>query len=187
MSDLPLLTWVFVCFHGNIPAFTWTSLSQGRSLHDLLMATVEKLLRRNPPGGNLLTTGYYFLSSNPNTVYCGNNLESKYPNSLVNRFHFSQWQQLLDRVGDSVLAYLFETASLYQEIQGACFVQLTGTPLYNAEPPDTEGQHVLKQGKNRKQINNSIAHGGTSNSEHKQQKRDSRLQSKKITRDANLY
>ncbi|XP_025094251.1 telomerase reverse transcriptase-like isoform X4 [Pomacea canaliculata] len=76
------------------------------------------------------------MSDNPTaSIFNTPDLESRHFNSSVNRLLFEAWETFLSRVGDDIMSYLLEYASMFASVcNPAVYVQLTGEPLYQMWP-----------------------------------------------------
>ncbi|XP_076104815.1 uncharacterized protein LOC143073284 [Mytilus galloprovincialis] len=112
---------------------TFHSFSQVSQQRELLLHVIQKLKKRNEK--NVLILGFSAASDDIGAqVSHIHNLEYRYPNSCFNRLQYPVWSKLLSRIGDIVMTYLLEDASMFLLVPTSCYVQLTGVPFYELWP-----------------------------------------------------
>ncbi|XP_053373779.1 uncharacterized protein LOC123531834 isoform X2 [Mercenaria mercenaria] len=134
-----LLTSVYVCEDSDRCPLPGVLLSHYYEQRELILNAIERILCKKGYGKNILTYGFCLMSPDPFAHSCGVNVESRYPNSCVNRLFYPAWETLLSRIGDTLMMYLLEHTSLFLQITPTCLVQITGTPIHNLSETAVEG------------------------------------------------
>ncbi|XP_064614609.1 telomerase reverse transcriptase-like [Liolophura sinensis] len=99
---------------------------------ELLFRVVGRIKKQGRANKNVLTLGFGMISDDQNgRIGSLPDMEYQYPNSNFSQLHLSVWNKLLSRVGDAVMMYLLENASLFLHVPPSCYTQITGFPAHN--------------------------------------------------------
>ena len=115
---------------------TW-NVEQQSQQHEIILRVVERIRRREGPNSsNLMTMGYYTKSDkSPAQVSASSfNVEYGFSNNNTSRLLYTHWKTLLSHIGDDAMVYLLENLVVFMFASSSCYIQLTGTPLYEQWP-----------------------------------------------------
>ncbi|XP_069105885.1 telomerase reverse transcriptase-like [Argopecten irradians] len=112
-----------------------TNLDQCSDQKDLVMKLIEKLIKKEGTGQNVLTLGFGQMSEDTG-VYMStlSRLDCRHPNYAVTHLNFPKWRKLLSKVGGTMMANILE-ASVFTFVPPSSYVQLTGKPVFELWTP----------------------------------------------------
>lgn len=132
------LATTLVCFpRGARPLPRRWNVEQQSEQNEVVLRVVERIQRREGIGSsNLLTRGYYAKSEKSGAQISTSSccIEYGHSNYSTNRLLYPTWKKLLSRVGDDAMEYVLENLVVFLFVSSACYIQLTGTPLYELWP-----------------------------------------------------
>lgn len=132
------LTTTLVCFPRGARTLprSW-NIEQQSEQNEVVLRVVERIQRREGLfSSNLLTRGYYAKSEKSgaqiSTSSCS--IEYGHSNYSTNRLLYPTWKKLLSRIGDDAMEFVLENLVVFLFASSACYIQLTGSPLYELWP-----------------------------------------------------
>ena len=126
-----------VCTYINGRSLPQTLLLQQQSRQDeVVLRVIERIRQREGRfSTNLLVLGYRLMSDDPDAqISSSRSIEYRIPNSNTSRLQYTPWKILLSRIGDDAMEFLLETRVVFVPAVSSCYVQLTGTPIYELWP-----------------------------------------------------
>jgi len=126
-----------VCTPFNARSVPQSWLLQQHSRQDeVVLRVIERLRQREGRAStNLLVIGYRMMSDDPDAqISSSRAIEYRIANSNTSRLQYTPWKILLSRIGDDAMEFLLETRTVFVASVSACYVQLTGTPMYELWP-----------------------------------------------------
>ena len=138
-SYVLLLKSTLVCSPTGARAMPRSWLLQQHSRQDeVVLRIIERIRQREGRNStNLLVIGYRLMSDDPDAqISSSRTIEYRIPNSNTSRLQYTPWKILLSRIGDDAMEFLLETRSVFVPVAvtSTCYVQLTGTPVYELWP-----------------------------------------------------
>jgi len=136
-SYVSFLKSTVVCTYHSARSLPQTLLLQQQSRQDeVVLRVIERIRQREGRfSTNLLVLGYRLMSDDPNAqISSSRSIEYRIPNSNTSRLQYSPWKILLSRIGDDAMEFLLETRVVFVPAVSTCYVQLTGTPIYDLWP-----------------------------------------------------
>ena len=136
-SYVSFLKSTVVCTCHNARSLPQTLLLQQQSRQDeVVLRVVERIRQREGRfSANLLVLGYRLMSDDPDAqISSSRSIEYRIPNSNTSRLQYTPWKVLLSRIGDDAMEFLLETRVIFVPAVSTCYVQLTGTPVYELWP-----------------------------------------------------
>jgi telomerase reverse transcriptase len=139
------LSTTFVCT--NQPQFKLPKVSSIGLGHKQLIDQVINTLLKRKQTNNVLCYGYKTLSGNSRQGTI-NNIESTYPNTLVNILKGVHFQTLGNVIGEDAMIYLLQNTSIFMECGRGCLYQIIGKSLADVDSSITvERQYVKLKGR----------------------------------------
>ena len=136
-SYLSLLKSTVVCtpFKARSLPKSWM-LQQHSRQDEVILRVIERIRQREGRSStNLLVMGYRLMSDDPDAqISSSRSIEYRIPNSNTSRLHYTPWKLLLSRIGDDAMEFLLETRTVFVPAVSTCYVQLTGSPMYELWP-----------------------------------------------------
>jgi len=127
-----------VCTPHNARPMRQSWLLEQQSCQDeVILRVIERLrLREGRDSSNLLVIGYRLMSEDPSAQIASSSVAIEYriANSNTSQLQYTPWKTLLSRIGDDVMEFLLETRTVFMPAALMCYVQLTGTPMYELWP-----------------------------------------------------
>ena len=136
-SYVSFLKSTVVCTCCNARSLPQTLLLQQQSHQgEVVWRVVDRIRQREGRfSTNLLVIGYRSMSDDPNAqISSSRSIEYRIPNNNTSRLQYSPWKILLSRIGDDAMEFLLETRVVFVPAASTCYVQLTGTPIYELWP-----------------------------------------------------
>ena len=138
-SYISFLKSTLVCSPAGARALPRSWLLQQHSRQDeVVLRIIERIRQREGRNStNLLVIGYRLMSDDPYAqISSSRTIEYRIPNSNTSRLQYTPWKILLSRIGDDAMEFLLETRSVFVPVAvtSTCYVQLTGTPVYELWP-----------------------------------------------------
>lgn len=136
-SYMSFLKSTVVCTCRNARPLPQTLLLQQQSRQDeVVLRVIERIRQREGRfSTNLLVIGYRLMSDDPDAMISSSrSIEYRILNSNTSRLQYSTWKTLLSRIGDDAMECLLETRVIFVPALSTCYVQLTGTPIYELWP-----------------------------------------------------
>jgi len=126
-----------VCTPYNARSLPQSWLLQQQSQQDeVVLRVIERIRQREGRNStNLLVIGYRLMSDDPAALIASSRtIEYRIANSNTSRLQYTPWKILLSRIGDDAMEFLLETRSVFLATVSTCYVQLTGTPMFELWP-----------------------------------------------------
>lgn len=112
-------------FSGN------TTFLQESSQNEILNRVIQKLRSKTRAEKNLLTFGCGFTSNTEHEYGAGSwKPDFRRPNQNVVLLESTLWKTLLERIGDREMEYLLATTAIFVPLAAPCYMQVSGTPIY---------------------------------------------------------
>ncbi|KAI5122895.1 hypothetical protein M0805_007573 [Coniferiporia weirii] len=113
-------------------------IAPSMSMNELVERAQARLFARKGKPSNMITAGYRSAEFRSETGIGGGprqGITNYFVNTIVDAIQAPEWNQLLSRVGETVLLHLLTETSIYVPLPNDCYCQLTGTPLIYVAPP----------------------------------------------------
>jgi len=137
-SYVSFLKSTVVCTCRNARSLPQSLLLQQHSHQDeVILRVIERIRQREGRAStNLMVIGYRLMSADPDAQISSSSrsIEYRFPNNNTGRLQYTPWKTLLSRIGDDAMEFLLETRAVFMPAATTCYVQLTGTPLYELWP-----------------------------------------------------
>lgn len=118
----------------NSPPFSGNAMSlQESSQKEILHRVIQKLRSKTNAKKNLLTDGYTFTSNTEQGYGAGGSRKPDFqcPNQNVALLESASWKTLFERIGEREMEYLLVTTAIFVPLAASCYMQISGTPIYD--------------------------------------------------------
>jgi len=134
--------------HCNQPQFIMTQSFD--SMRVIITRAQERLFSTpKQKGANVITMGYRSSYQNGSKIRAGDprsGVNNFFVNTTVTALQGSDWERLLERIGESAMFHLLTEASIFVPLPNECLCQLTGTPLVFLPSPTIDLTNSVSTG-----------------------------------------
>ena len=186
-SYVKFLKSTIVCTPSSARLVPQSWLLQQHSRQDeIVLRVIERIRQREGRAStNLLVLGYRLMSDDPGAQISSlRTIEYRIPNSNTSRLQYTPWKILLSRIGDDAMEFLLETRAVFVPAVSTCYVQLTGTPMYELSAFSqycAQNQTNAAKRKLRTSLLNDSKHKSRQRQRHRRSKMDPRSSSKEMS------